>query len=314
MSRADRAFGSLVVIAGGVGAWLAVPVLLTLFPAAIERLVRGSGDAVAFCTGVLTSVHPELPPLGLAALALTGVLLAPATLGALRGSRKPRPYSRPGPVASPRRLKKAAARVGLASGVICLDDGRRYAYCAGLLSPSIYVSAGAVRALRADELEAVLWHEAYHLRRRDPLRAVVADRLALVFMVVPVIRALVARFEVARELEADRAALRAQGTARSLAGALLTLGRELPPVSGAAISAWSLSSARVDQLFGTSDDQLIPPIPGRALLLSGGVLALAVALTFGQAARAHLLPLALLPEAPGAVAHICPLPIQGPLL
>ena len=37
-------------------------------------------------------------------------------------------------------------------------------------------------------------------------------------------------------------------------------------------------------------------------------------LAIGQAARTHLLPPAFLNEAAGAVGHLCPIPLGGPLL
>ena len=314
MSASDRAFGAVIVAAAAIGAWLAVPLALTIFPSVIERIVRGSGDAVAFCSGVLTSFHPELPPFGALVLGLAGVALAPMSLRALRASRPRTRRPRPPTVEIRGRLRRTAARVGLSHQVVCLNEDARYAYCAGLLFPRVHVSLGAVRSLRAEELEAVLLHERHHLRRRDPLRSLIARGVGALFLFVPLISELAERFEIARELDADHAALAAQGTPRGLAGALLTLGEQPRILSALGISSWSLSSVRIDQLAGIRSSVLLPAPSARSIALTSGILAVALLLALGQAARAHLLPLGVLPETEGAVAHVCPLPIRGPLL
>jgi beta-lactamase regulating signal transducer with metallopeptidase domain len=314
LSRADRTFVVLVVAVSTLGSWLALPLALTLFPAVIDSVLRGSNDALHLCAGILTTVHDELPPLGAVALGLAAIALAPAAVRAFRLVGAVRRATRPAMVDAPRRLRRAATTVGIGAWVVCLDDEARYAYCAGLLAPRVYVSLGTVRALRGRELEAVLWHEGHHRRRRDPLRALVARAFAVVFGVAPVISELADRFEVASELEADRAVLRAQRTPRWIAGALLALGRTKSASPHVSLSAWTLSSARVDQLAQDRAVVVLPPISRGALIRTAAVLAVALILALGQSARAHFVELAFLPEATGAIAHLCPLPIAGPLL
>jgi len=314
VSCADRTFAALAIAASTLAFWLGLPLVLTLFPAVVDRLLRGSSDALHLCTGIITSVHAEVPPLGAAALVLGAVALAPGARRAMRVVRAVIRGARPATVGAPPRLRRAGRAVGLGERVVCLDDEARYAYCAGVLRPRVYVSLGAVRALRGRELEAVLWHERHHLRRRDPLRALVARACAVIFIVAPVISELADRFEVATELEADRAVLRAQRSPRWIAGALLALGRTMPRSPRVPLSEWSLSSARVDQLAEDRADIVLPPISPVALIRTAAVLAVALMLAVGQGARAHLVELAFLPEAGGAVAHLCPLPIAGPLL
>lgn len=311
MDRADRAFGALLVVALGTSALVAIPLVLTLFPTLIGRLLRGSNDALLVCAGVLTSVHADLPPFGFAALALTTLVVAPASFRLARGRRS---SARPLVEAeTPGRLRVAAERVGIPGRVVCVDDAARYAYCAGVWRPRIYVSRGAVRALRTRELEAVLWHEAHHLRRHDPLRALVARSIAALFTVIPAVTQLAARFEAAKELDADQAALRAQGTPRGVAGALLALDSASASSRRAFASAWSLAAVRIDQLAGAEPAQLLPHVSRTAIALSGMVFVFAVVIAFGQAVRAQLIPFGSIPEV-GAIAHVCPVPVSGPLL
>lgn len=314
MARADRAFAVLLTVVVVLAGAIAVPLVLTLSPGFADRIVRGSAETLVLCGGVISTVHAELPPFGLAGLGLMTAAVAPASFRAVQRLRRTRAGARRVAADTPARLRDAAARVGVADRVRCIADDARYAYCAGAIHRRIYVSMGAVRALRPRELEAVLWHEAHHLRRCDPLRVLVARGLAALFVAVPIVGELAVRLEIAMELDADSAALRAQGGADGLAGALLALGRDDPPPGGRSASAWSASGARIDQLTGATAGRLGPVISRRAI--AGTTLALLVALVIavGQAARAHLLPLGFLPETGDPMVHLCPLPISGPLL
>lgn len=320
MSRADRAFTSLVAASLLTGSVLALPLLITLFPGALQRVLHGYDAVAAVCAAALYQIGRGLPPLGIVVLALAGASLV---LGALKVDRTLRRTRRAlalhRATTAPRRLVAAARAVGLAEAVICFADPRPFAYCRGFLRPRIWISSGALTVLRSRELEAVLHHEDFHGRQRDPLRILMARALGQVFFAVPLIRLLAARFEVAKELEADRAAVRAQGTTRHLASALYALGREpLPLAAGeVAVGAWSLSRARVEQLCGAPGDELLPALSRRGRWLTTATLALALVLTFGQAARANLLPAAIIgslePAMGTAEVHSCPLPAAGVL-
>lgn len=165
MSPADRTFAGVAATASLVGAWLGVPIGLTLFPQVFDRIARGSAEAIGLCAGVLTVVHPELPPLGAIALALAAVALSPVVLRAFRLAESTRPSESHARGRMPLRLRRAAVTVGIPDRIVCVDDRLPYAYCAGLAHPNVYVSLGAVRALRPQELEAVLLHEAHQDRK-----------------------------------------------------------------------------------------------------------------------------------------------------
>ncbi len=320
MSRADRAFTQLVAASLATGSVLALPLLITLFPGAVQRALHGYDAVAAVCAAALYRLGAGLPPLGLLVLALTVASLA---LGALKAGRTLRRTRRTlalhQPVAAPRRLRAAARTLGISEAIVCFADPRPYAYCRGFLRPEVWVSSAALTVLRRRELEAVLLHEAFHLRQRDPLRILIARVLSQLFFAQPLIRLLAARFEVSKELEADRAAARAQGTVRHLASALYALGRRPLGLATneAAVGAWSLSRARVDQMCGSPEQDLLPALSRRGRWLTTATLALAFVLTLGQAARADLLPAAvvgsLVPSMNPADVHTCPLPTSGVL-
>ncbi len=315
MSRADRAFLGLALVSLGAGSVLALPLVLTLFPAALHRALHGAEGFVRFCDAVLAGLG--LPPLGTAVLALTAatILLGTARAFAITW-RTHRALARQRPVAVPARVRRAARRAGIQSRMSCFDDERPRAFCAGVLRPRAWISTGAARRLGRRGLEAVLWHESYHIRRRDPLRLAVARVLRAGLFAVPLVGALAERFEVERELDADEAALRAQGGPRPLAGALLELSPDRPHASWAVGALSSLSRARVDQICGRVEVRR-PLLPARAAWLSAGTRAVALLLAAGQAARAQLVPAVVLgairTTAPVEVGT-CPLPPEGILL
>lgn len=320
MNRADRSFRSLVAASLLTGSVLGLPLLITLVPGGLQQALHGHDAIAAVCTAALYRIGLALPPIGLVVLALTGTGVGLGVLKAGRTLRRTRRvHALQQPVAPPRWLLTAARAVGVAEAVVCFTDPRPFAYCRGFLRPEVWISSGALAVLRPRELEAVLVHEAFHRRRRDPLRILVARVLSQLFFALPLIRLLAARFEVAKELEADRAAVRAQGTIRHLASALYALGRyPLPLKTGeVAVGAWSLSRARVDQLCGAPGDELLPALSRRVRWLTALMFAVALLLTLGQAARANLVPAAVIesldPSMSTADIHTCPLPTSGVL-
>ena len=318
MSRADRAFAVLITTALAVGAVLALPLVITLFPGELQRALHGYDTIAAVCVAALYQLGAELPPLGAVVLILASMSLVLGALKAGRTLRRTRMVllaHRPIPM--PPRLRAAAARLGPTSATVCFFDPRPYAYCRGYLRPQIWVSSGAVSMLRVYELEAVLHHEDYHRRAHDPLRILTGRVIAQLFFALPLIRQLAMRFEFAKELDADRAAVAIQGTTRHLAGALYELAHFEPPFATqeVAVGAWSISHARVDQLCGSSAEDLLPVVSRRIRWLTAATLAFALLMTLGQAARANLVPAAVIdaidPAAAQMESHSCPLPMSG---
>ena len=320
MNRTDRAFTLLLVTACGAASLFALPLAITLFPGAIQHALHGYDAVAAVCAAALYRIGEELPPLGIVVLALTG---ASVTLGAGKAVRTIRRTQRAlashRAIPTPARLADAARTVGVERAVVCFDDPVPFAYCRGFIKPTIWISTGTLRRLRPRELEAVLVHEDAHRRERDPLRIVVSRVLAAFFFPLPLIRLLALRFEVAKELVADEAAIRAQGTTAHLASALYAMGDAYPAVvmADVAVGAWSLTHARVDQLCGAASGDPLPRASRRSRGLTLAALVMLLLLTFGQAARADLVPATIVemlePTMSAADIHSCPLPLSGML-
>lgn len=315
---ADRAFRQLLLLAVVVTVPLALAIALTLFPGAVQRALHGSDAFVQTCLAALYGLGQRLPPIGTAVLAIA---LAAATAGAARVIAlmiRTRAFtSGCVRVPSPPRLASIADRLGVGGRVVLFDAPVAIAFTAGLLRPRIYVSTPALSDLGEDEIEAVVLHERAHLERSDPLRIAVVRLLASALFFVPLAEELRRRFEVAKELDADRAVIATQRRMTPLAAALERLGGAAPlRTQHLAVGAWSCASARVGQLEGVEVASLLPSVSARAGWLTAFALAALIALAFGQAIRANIVPAAawdLSGALTSANVHICPLPLEGPL-
>lgn len=277
MTRADRVFAGLVVLALGSSAVL-IALLATLLVRAERLLVHGA-DGTADLVVVLV-LALALCGIGLGLGSLARQLLATAQL--IRSLLR-----RTVPV--PPAVEALALRLRLAGRIDAVADERPFSFCYWFLRPRVCVSTGLLGRLEPDEVAAVLLHERSHLRRRDPLRLVIARYFAAGLYVVPVVEDLVETYTLEKELEADQDAVSALGDVRPLARALYKVLPDADRVDLGLLTpvgALSVTEARIEQL-----------VSGRALPLR--VSALHVALSGGALLAAAVLALVQGPAAPG---------------
>lgn len=202
--------------------------------------------------------------------ALLVVLLAGAAAGVV---------SVAGQLSATRRLchhvdrSRTTPPAGTPAGVEVVDHDEPFAFTFGLGEPRIALSRGLVEQLSTDELEAVVAHERYHVRARDPLKLVVARAAARTCFFLPAVRHLVTRYLAGRELAADRHSVRDLGRP-ALAGALFKVVAgpgwdELD--TAAAMAGPELLAVRVDQLEHGAEPPL-PRLPLASVVLSALVL------------------------------------------
>lgn len=244
--------------------------------------------ALGWCVATLLGTQPAARELGLAGhpAALAAVVLvavgAVAAGGALRtavgGLRRTRRFhrwvaDRAVPVTG--LAAAAAAEVGLGGRLRLVAAGEQLAVTAGLARPYVVVSTGLVGAVNGAELRAVLAHEQVHLRRRDPVRVLLARVLAAHLWFLPAARELRGRARGGYELAADRDAAGRYGRS-ALAGALLRVVSPSAGVGTAAVARFAdpvLLASRVSQLESGEPPRPAPVPPGRALLTGAGALA-----------------------------------------
>jgi Zn-dependent protease with chaperone function len=154
-----------------------------------------------------------------------------------------------------RRSQSAAAwnaiaeKTGIAGRLVVVADPVPLAFCAGFLVPTVYVSEGLLAILSLTEIEAVLRHEASHMRRHDRLRLFLIELLRSIFAPFPIIETLAERVRIGVELAADRAAL-AMVPMPALASALVKVVRATTTASPLTVAGLTASEARIDALLG----------------------------------------------------------------
>jgi hypothetical protein len=262
----------------------------------VRAIDFSSPSAESLIVACRSLVMPDAGSAALVLLPLASLALLSATLGGrslIRQVRGKRRFLARLPIA--RLTEVGGTRVAV------FDSTRRQAFCAGFLRPRIYLSTAAV-ALPGEQLRAIVAHERHHLRRRDPLRVLVARTLSEALFFLPALRRLTARYEAVAELAADEAAVRDYDRT-TLAAALLSFGEARNPAVVVGIAP-----ERVDHLLGQAPRWELP-----ASLLLGS--AVAIGSLVGAAMTARALTSAAELDVPLLVAQSCMLVMLGlPLL
>jgi hypothetical protein len=267
VKRADRVFAIMLGLAL-VSSAILLALLLTLVPRVEHLLARGAEDTADVVAALVLLLAVCGISLGL--VALFRQLVATAVL--IRGLVAEK-------VALPSSVIAAATGLDLDDRIDVVADERPFSFCYWFLRPRICLSTALVERLDSDELRAVLYHERYHLRQRDPLRQIVARYFAAGLYVVPVVDELLSFHTLQKEIEADEEAVRASGDVRSLASALYKLLPDADDVSLGLlvpVSSLSVTEARIDQLVAGRPLSIgLSPL---SVALSGGALVAAAVL------------------------------------
>lgn len=278
MTRADRVFGALVGLA-----IVSSAVLLALFATLVVRaqqLVTHGPSEVADLVAVLV-LGLAICGIGLGLGSLVRHLLATASL--IRSLLRRR-------VPTPPAVARAAEERGLAGRIDVIADGRAFSFCYWFIRPRVCLSTGLLERLDPDEVDAVLLHERSHLRRRDPLRLVIARYFAAGLYVVPVVEELVEYYTLEKELEADQDAVHALGDVGPLARALYKVLPDADQVELGLLTpvgALSATEARIEQLVnGRALPLRVRPV---SIALSGGAILAAAVLALAQSNTATML-------------------------
>ncbi len=257
-TAAARVSGASLLL-GGLGLVSAIFVLVRLVESwrvgsgATSRRIEIFGQGLSYPAANVSAIAILL------LAALGSVVTVRALGGAMREYRATRRFSR----------AVSGWQLATLRGAVVVPDAQPRAFCAGLLRPRVYVSAGAVALLDEAAVDAVLAHERHHARRRDPLRFAAGRVLAHALFFLPELRLLVERQEALAELSADESAVDGVPAQRSaLARAMLSFSDA--PKSG---GGGGIDPARIDYLLGEPPSWRFPALLCGAAV---GVLALLV--------------------------------------
>ncbi len=165
-------------------------------------------------------------------------------------------------VAHPPLLRQVCQRLGIPlQQVICTDQPALFSFCIGLLQPQIVVSSALLDRVSNRELTAILAHENYHQRQRDPLRLLVVILARVMLYPLPAIHDFHRSFQALIEIEADEMAVARSGRP-ALAAALCKLsacaGSEFAANLPTAVASFSAQASRLDYLL---DPHEMPTLP-----------------------------------------------------
>jgi len=200
---------------------------------------------------------------GLTALAVLILVLLAAGAQTLRARRRHRVL-----------LALTAREDPEVPGVRVLDHPGATAYCVPGLRSQVVVSEGALKLLSADELNAVLAHEAAHVRERHDLVLLPFAALRRALPWSRVVRAAQGEVGLLVEMAADDVARRGC-SARRLATALLRFGTAgAVPAPHGALGAASSAAAVMARV-----ERLVNPLPVLPRGVRYAIIAFSVALT-----------------------------------
>lgn len=105
-------------------------------------------------------------------------------------------------------LRLVVDELNLNGKIDIVEDKNKFSFCYGLLKPRICLSTGFVKALSPDELKAVLLHESYHLKNRDPLKIILGKTISSMFFFIPILLDLQRHYVFIKEIAADEVAIK----------------------------------------------------------------------------------------------------------
>lgn len=249
-ARSDRIFLSLLIATAAP----AVTILFALARGAHEArkaLAKAPAPVGEFCQIAVTySVNPiahiAYVAVGSVAILSLGIGIIAVVSLHRRTSRRLRSTLIEDATCSPR-VARIAAVAGV-SRLRILTTAEPQAFTFGYLRPAVAISLGLLARLDDAELEAVLRHEAEHVRRRDPFRMLIVAGITRALFIAPVVGRIGDAFQVAKEIDADLAVLRGMGSRRPLVSALLSAGS--PDNADAAPGFAGTLDARISWLEG----------------------------------------------------------------
>lgn len=141
----------------------------------------------------------------------------------------------------------------------------------GFVNPKVVLSTFVMEHFSEKELQAILFHEQFHLMHRDPLKRMMTQIVLGVLGYVPLLKRLVQYYHISRELLADRYAMEKMNHNEALGSVLLKVAKmgECRSFGEAAAQfAQSPMHYRILQVIDPNDRLSIPIMTKRSFAVS----------------------------------------------
>jgi len=113
------------------------------------------------------------------------------------------------------------SRFPFLDNVTVFEDRLPLAFTGGFLKPRVYLSTKLVGILDEKELRAVILHESYHQRSKDPLKGLFVSFISDFLFFLPLSRFLKKTYHLTSEMTADSYSVSSQADPLDLVGSLL---------------------------------------------------------------------------------------------
>lgn len=123
-------------------------------------------------------------------------------------------------VSTPKKISVLSLELDVKNRLDVIKSKELSSFCYGYINPRICLTTGLIKFLSRNELKAVLLHESYHLKHRDPLRILLSQVAVSMFFFVPLLKDFHNHYALSKEISADQLAIRAKGL-RELRSALI---------------------------------------------------------------------------------------------
>ena len=168
-----------------------------------------------------------------------------------------------------------------ARDLIVIRSEKLQAFAIGLWRPRIVVSTRLLRTFDKKEIEAILLHECYHCKRRDPLKTLVTTVIGSSIGYVPVFKTMIRYYKIWDELLADRFAVEQMDTSFALGSVLVKwakAGRTPTPEYGVMFAPVAMNY-RILQLVEPEKRPRIPYFVARGAIVTAGLVGVLLVLS-----------------------------------
>lgn len=114
-------------------------------------------------------------------------------------------------------------KLKLENKTMLVHDEKPFAFCFGLSSPKIYISTATLTLATQKELRAVLYHERYHLQKKDTGIVLFISAVESLFPFFPLFSDFLKNYQIEQEIKADQETIREIGSSAPIISILKKL-------------------------------------------------------------------------------------------